>query len=688
MAIVTAETAAPARVSREPSVTPPRLCLNMIVKNESAIIERCLGSVAPVIAYYVICDTGSTDDTCARIESFFAARGIRGEIHHIPFVDFAQARNDALARARVSHGLFDYLLLVDADMELRINDPQFRTELTASAYQLKQQSEWSYWNTRLLKRSAEGRYIGATHEYLDLGAPAERLAGASFVDHACGANREHKVARDIALLRAAVESNPSDVRAMFYLAQSYRDDGNHATAREWYEKRVESGGWDEEVWCAMLMRARCDLALGDDVGFVDGCLSAYNFRPSRAEPLAELARYYREHEQHEVAMLWCEVGKSIPYPDGDILFVDDRVYSYGFVHETSICGFYSKHERRRRAAHEAALELQLRRDIPADVRAVARRNGIFYAPAATLFGMTHTALLELPMEAPYTGTNPSLWLEGDDLRCVIRGVNYRLTESSYVLPDDGVIRTRNYLAQLSHDGHILHATEMVAAASLPPALPTGVRGFEDCRLFRWRDRFHCLATVRDRNAAMRCEIALLDIDSTGCIVNVRTLAGYGDDLDQKNWMPAVDGEDLFVIYLCDPTIVLSYDPVAGHLREHATHVPTVALEHLRGGSQAVRFDEGWLCLTHEVAALDSTHRRYLHRFVQFDRAFRVTALTEPFRFDDNPVEFAAGLAHDRLRDVLLVSYGVQDCRAMVATLDAAAVRRGLVRVPGEAGAGR
>lgn len=32
--------------------------------------------------------------------------------------------------------------------------------------------------------------------------------------------------------------------------------------------------------------------------------------------------------------------------------------------------------------------------------------------------------------------------------------------------------------------------------------------------------------------------------------------------------------------------------------------------------------------------------------------------------------------------VLLVSYGVQDCKAMVATLDANAVRRGLVRVPG------
>ena len=38
------------------------LTLTMIVKNESSNIERCLTSVADYIDYYVICDTGSTDD--------------------------------------------------------------------------------------------------------------------------------------------------------------------------------------------------------------------------------------------------------------------------------------------------------------------------------------------------------------------------------------------------------------------------------------------------------------------------------------------------------------------------------------------------------------------------------------------------------------------------------------------------
>lgn len=58
-----------------------RLCLHMTVKDEAAIIERCLAAAAPVISSWVICDTGSTDDTRERVESFFAARGIPGELH-------------------------------------------------------------------------------------------------------------------------------------------------------------------------------------------------------------------------------------------------------------------------------------------------------------------------------------------------------------------------------------------------------------------------------------------------------------------------------------------------------------------------------------------------------------------------------------------------------------------------------
>ena len=52
----------------------PKVCLNMIVKNESKIITRLLESVAPYIDSYCICDTGSVDHTEELIKDFFANR--------------------------------------------------------------------------------------------------------------------------------------------------------------------------------------------------------------------------------------------------------------------------------------------------------------------------------------------------------------------------------------------------------------------------------------------------------------------------------------------------------------------------------------------------------------------------------------------------------------------------------------
>src|ERR1700679_676281 len=104
---------------------PPRLCLNMIVKNEMANLERCLVAAAPYIDAWVIADTGSSDGTQDFIRAFFAARGLPGELHNLPFVNFEQARNGALDAAYASPLAFDYLLLTDADMELVVDDKDF-----------------------------------------------------------------------------------------------------------------------------------------------------------------------------------------------------------------------------------------------------------------------------------------------------------------------------------------------------------------------------------------------------------------------------------------------------------------------------------------------------------------------------------------------------------------------------------
>ena len=97
----------------------PTLCLNMIVKNESRIIKRLLDSVISIIDTYCICDTGSTDNTVQIIEDYFKEKGLHGKIVREPFKDFSYNRNYALQSCI---GLSDYVLLLDADMILEINN--------------------------------------------------------------------------------------------------------------------------------------------------------------------------------------------------------------------------------------------------------------------------------------------------------------------------------------------------------------------------------------------------------------------------------------------------------------------------------------------------------------------------------------------------------------------------------------
>ena len=210
------------------------LCLNMIVKNEMANLERCLGAVAPYIACWVIGDTGSTDGTQEFIRSFFAARNIPGELHSFPFVNFAQARNEALDHARASKLRFDYFLFTDADMELTVQNPAFSQDLTSAAYKVIQRSGVTYWNTRLLRRNVPASYKGVTHEYLDVRTDKTRnLDGVSFIDHATGSNRVEKYERDIRLLTNAIATERDSgmiARYTFYLANTLRDSSQKEAA--------------------------------------------------------------------------------------------------------------------------------------------------------------------------------------------------------------------------------------------------------------------------------------------------------------------------------------------------------------------------------------------------------------------------------------------------------------------------
>ncbi|MGH6878901.1 MAG: glycosyltransferase, partial [Rhizomicrobium sp.] len=661
--------------TERPTTNSMTLCLNMIVKNEMANLERCLAAVADYIACWVIGDTGSGDGTPAFITAFFEKRGIPGELHRFPFENFAQARNEALDRATASPLGYDYLLFADADMELVLEDPAFRAKLGAPGYRVMQRSSaLTYWNTRLVRRDVGARYHGVTHEYLDVPGGTQNLDGVWYKDHASGANRVDKFERDIRLLREALEKEPENHRYWFYLAQSYRDAGQTAQAAEAYAKRAGMGGWDEEAWNARLQLARCLRTLGDNGGFLREALAAFNQRPTRAEPLYDLAKFYRERALNEASMLFSEPALGMRPPEKDVLFIEDFVYKAGIAEEYSIAANYSRDAARKDRGHAACNWLALNRDVPEKSRNLARWNLFFYAePASVLMPSFRGKPAGFTAPDGFRLAAPSVACWGDRILLVQPTINYTVSRDGNNLSGNGAPpQARNFLCELTPELGIKSATEILLPADWPTVNPLPTHLFENPRPFAWRDALWILFTVRDPAVDGQRQRVLARIDQSADqfrLAEWRVLPGDRPRSHESNWIPLVDDGALRFICECDPTCMI--DEQGQQVTQKAV---AIAAEQFSGASQAIPFDGGWLAVSRE----SDLRNGYRNRFIWFDAEFRMQSVSRQFFFEGNGAQAGAGLACHPDGTRVLLSYGSPYGEASIATIEAGRLRSALV----------
>lgn len=245
------------------------------------------------------------------------------------------------------------MLFIDADEELIVSEPGTLTRLESgrSYYLEKHYGSVRYSLPALVNLSeSEWRWHGPVHEYLERVSGSIELATLSGThilvredegarSHA--ASRAEKYLRDAQVLEQHLKRHPDDARSQLYLANSYRDAGQPDRAYAAYRRRCSMKGWVEEDFIARLEAGRMAIQLDEpEAVVIEHLLDAFEVRPSRAEPLHQLARYFRVRNRHGRAYVFAKAARELPRPD-DRLFIEDDVYRWRSLDELGVAAYWT-----------------------------------------------------------------------------------------------------------------------------------------------------------------------------------------------------------------------------------------------------------------------------------------------------------------------------------------------------------
>jgi GR25 family glycosyltransferase involved in LPS biosynthesis len=323
------------------------ICLNMIVKNESRIIADTLRKLCDKIKfdYWVICDTGSTDNTIHVIKDFFKNEKIDGEIFCHEWKDFGHNRTIALAAA---YQKTDYVLIFDADDEI-VGDFKLPEKLIYDDYQFQFGNciDYNcYVRSLLVNNRKKWMYVGVLHEVIVpyQHQPTNYVINGNYytVSGRSGdrnTNNPDKYLKDAKILEKAyyeAVEKKDDIfnRYAFYCANSYKDHGDNENAIVWYLKTLTHNNWSQEKYICCLRLHDCYKALNKPEMAYYYCVKSANYDSERGEGLYHLIQHYCCEGNNEIAYAYYTLIKEylenryLVSPPSSKLFVDNNILNF------------------------------------------------------------------------------------------------------------------------------------------------------------------------------------------------------------------------------------------------------------------------------------------------------------------------------------------------------------------------
>lgn len=317
------------------------LCLTMIVKNESRVMERCLGCVLPIVDFVSITDTGSADNTVAIITDWCKNHSIPFRVHVDVWKNFAHNRSNSFLNSKKSFPQATYCLLVDADMKMEVMPNFNKQDLKDNYYTLEQyHGDFSYTNIRLISMNLNWVCKGVTHEswWADGSGRKSHYTGLKINDIGDGGAKGDKFVRDKRLLSEALErkdiSREERTRYHFYLGQTLKDMGEFEDSIKnymWYIDHPKSGYY-EYVYLSHYHIGICYERWGKDEKALEWYYKSYEFRKERLEGLISYvnlkASNYMTIDRNLLEL--CIKADKTEIPEQDCVFVERGTYMYRF----------------------------------------------------------------------------------------------------------------------------------------------------------------------------------------------------------------------------------------------------------------------------------------------------------------------------------------------------------------------
>ena len=345
----------------KPDNISPKLCFGSMCKNEEHVIIDTLNSVYKHIDYWVICDTGSTDNTCKLIIDFFTEKNIPGELWLDEWSGFEINKSLLFERC---YNKSDFLLHLDADDWLMGDfntDELYNTKADAYLFRLKRGSS-TFKATILYNNRVQWKYVGVAHNIIVCLHKKNIQHSQYFIRDKTWIDAEERGIRNIdpqKYIKDAIAlkeqffqtlyDDPYSInsRSVFYCAQSYMDTNYYKEAIQWYTLYTKlKDTWIEELFESHMRIARCMIHLKyDNESIINQMNKAIEIFGDRAEPYYMLGKYFNDKSNTILGYKYLKLAQQqtlSPVEKKYSLFINPSTYGKYINDELSVSCYWTK----------------------------------------------------------------------------------------------------------------------------------------------------------------------------------------------------------------------------------------------------------------------------------------------------------------------------------------------------------